>query len=90
MIRWPHDPPAIENGCVAEDEPRVLRVSVADHSLFLTDTDRRRSWVVEEDDGKTIAEVLATVLRLARSDPDHLQFADPLDEERFDALVDPE
>jgi len=75
---------------VSDQGPRTVHVSVAESSLFLSDLERGRSWLVQADDGRTIAEELAVVLRLARSDREHLEFDDPLDEKRFHELVDPE
>ena len=80
----------IETVSVSDHEPRTVRVSSTDDSLFLSDLGRGRSGVVRAEDGHTMAEMLDLVLRLAWTDLDHLEFADPSDEKRFHALVDPE
>ena len=74
---------------MSDHEPRTVQVSTTGDSLFLTDLHRGRSWVVRAEDGHTFAEMLDIVLRLAWTDLDHLEFADPTDEKRFHELVDP-
>jgi hypothetical protein len=80
----------IETVPVSDHVPRTVRVSATKDSLFLSDLGRGRSWVVRAEDGRTIAEMLDVVLRLAWTDVDHLEFVDPLAEKQFHALVDPE
>ena len=74
---------------VTEAQRPILYVTATDHTVFLRDKSHLRSYVVEAEDGLTISEVLALVLRIAGSDLDHLEFEDPLDEKRFRQLIDP-